>query len=83
VSKMLDDTVQATSGSAAAETRSTPRGTCITCSAGTATFSAYPPPARRAHTSSPTCQPETPSPTAEILPDTSRPMISDAPGGGG
>ena len=53
----LDHTVQATSGRAAAVTRSTPCGTGITCPAGTATFSAYPPPASRAQTWSPTDQP--------------------------
>ena len=55
--KTLDHTVHATSGSAAAVTRSTPVGTGITWPAGTATCSAYPPPASSAHTSSPTDQP--------------------------
>ncbi len=53
----LDHTVQATSGSAPAVTRSTPSGTGITWPAGTSTFSAYPPPASSAQTSSPTAQP--------------------------
>ena len=58
--KTFDHTVQATSGSAAAVTRSTPAGTGITWPAGTTTRSAYPPPASSAHTSSPTAQPVTP-----------------------
>ena len=78
----LDQTVQATSGSAAAVTRSTPSGSGISCPAGTATFSAYPPPERRAQTRSPTWWPSTPSPTAETVPLHSRPMMSVAPGGG-
>ncbi len=80
---MLDQTVQATSGSPPAVTRSTPDGIGSSCAAGTATFSAYPPPASSAHTSSPTDQPVTPSPSAAIRPEHSSPMISDAPGGGG
>ena len=79
----FDQTVQATSGSAAASTSGTPAGTRITCPAGTTTCSAYPPPARRAHTSSPTVQPVTPSPSAATVPLHSMPMISEAPGGGG
>jgi hypothetical protein len=81
--KTFDHTVHATSGSAAAVTRSIPAGTGISCPAGTATCSAYPPPASSAHTSSPTAQPETPSPSAATVPLHSRPMISEAPGGGG
>ena len=46
----FDQTVQATSGSAAASTGSTPAGTGSNCPAGTATRSAYPPPASSAHT---------------------------------
>jgi hypothetical protein len=79
----LDHTVAATSGSADAVTRSTPAGTGITWPAGTATLSAYPPDASRAHTSSPTDQASTPWPTALIVPEHSIPSTSDAPGGGG
>ena len=79
----LDHTVAATSGSAAAVTRSTPSGTGMTCPAGTATRSAYPPPASRQHTSSPTDHCVTPSPTSATVPEHSMPMMSEAPGGGG
>ena len=79
----LDHTVHATSGSPAAVTRSTPSGTGSSCAAGTATFSAYPPPDISAQTASPTAQPVTPSPSAAMCPEHSIPMISDAPGGGG
>jgi hypothetical protein len=79
----LDHTVQATSGSAAAVTRSSPRGTGMSCPTGTATSSAYPPPARSAVHSSPTDQPCTPSPSAATVPLHSSPMMSGAPGGGG
>ena len=79
----FDQTVHATSGSPPAVTASTPSGSGRTWAAGTATFSAYPPPASSAHTSSPTDQPVTPSPSAAIRPAHSSPMISDAPGGGG
>jgi Zn-dependent alcohol dehydrogenase len=58
----FDQTVQATSGSAAASTTDTPSGTGSSCPAGTATCSAYPPPTSSAHTGSPTDQPSTPSP---------------------
>ena len=79
----FDHTVQATSGIEPAVTRSTPSGTGISWPAGTATSSAYPPPASSAHTSSPTAQPVTPSPSAATVPLHSRPSTSDAPGGGG
>ena len=46
--KTFDHTVQVTSGSAAACTRSTPAGTGNSCPTGTATCSAYPPPESRA-----------------------------------
>ena len=47
---MFDQTVQATSGSPPAVTRSTPAGMGSSWAAGTATCSAYPPPAsKRAH----------------------------------
>src|SRR4051794_25418707 len=81
--KSIDHTVQVTSGRAAASTRDTPDGTAISCPTGTATLSAYPPPASSAHTSSPTLHPATASPTALIVPEHSIPRISDAPGGGG
>jgi hypothetical protein len=48
--KTVDQTVHATSGKLAASLRETPVGTGRTCAAGTATFSAYPPPLSRAHT---------------------------------
>ena len=79
----LDQTVQATSGIDPAATRSRPSGIGISWPAGTATSSAYPPPASSAHTSSPTDQPVTPSPSAATVPLHSRPRISEAPGGGG
>jgi hypothetical protein len=50
VMKIVDHTVHATSGKLAASVREIPVGTGRTCPSGTATFSAYPPPARRAHT---------------------------------
>ena len=53
--KTVDQTGHATSGIPAASFRETPDGTRRTCPAGTATFSAYPPPERRAHT----CIPQT------------------------
>ncbi len=80
--KTFDQTVQTTSGSAAARFRSMPSGTGSSCPAGTATFSAYPPPASSAHTSSPTDQPETPGPISAIRPEHSRPGYGEAPGGG-
>ena len=81
--KTFDQTVQATSGSAAASTSVTPVGTGITWPAGTTTRSAYPPPASRAQHSSPTLHPVTPSPIAATVPLHSRPSTSEAPGGGG
>ena len=71
--KTLDHTVQVTSGNAAASSRLTPAGTGSSWPAGTATFSAYPPPVSRAQTSSPTDQPSTPSPSCAMRPLTSRP----------
>src|ERR1700739_3791541 len=83
----FDHTVQAPSGNPAASTRSTPSGIGITWPAGTATYWAYPPPASRAQTSCPTDHSVTPEPAlapiSEMTPDTSMPMISLAPGGGG
>src|SRR3712207_8971234 len=81
--KTLDQTVQVTSGSAAAVASSTPAGRGSSCPAGTATRSAYPPPASSAQTSSPTDQPATPSPTSLTTPLHSSPRISLAPFGGG
>jgi hypothetical protein len=81
--KTLDQTVAATSGRQAASTRETPGGTGMTWPTGTATRSAYPPPASSAQTSSPTFQPSTPSPSSAIRPLHSRPRTSEAPGGGG
>lgn len=78
----FDQTVETTSGRAAAVTRSTPAGTGSSWPAGTATRCAYPPPASSAHTSSPTDQPDTPGPIAEIRPEHSRPGWGEAPGGG-
>lgn len=82
IMKTLDHTVQDTSGSAAALSRSTPSGTGSSCPAGTTTFSAYPPPASSAHTSSPTFHPEVPGPSAATRPEHSSPGYGDAPGGG-
>lgn len=48
--KTVDQTVHATSGRLAASFKETPDGIGRTCPVGTATFSAYPPPLRRAHT---------------------------------
>ena len=81
--KTLLQTVQVTSGSAAASTSDTPDGAGSTCPTGTATCSAYPPPASTAHTGAPTSQPVTPSPSATTVPLHSRPRYGDAPGGGG
>ncbi len=79
----LDHTMQVTSGSAAAVGRSMPAGLGSSCPAGTATRSAYPPRESSAHTSSPTAQPDTPSPASLMIPLHSRPRMSLAPGGGG
>ncbi|WRL64126.1 hypothetical protein U6N30_31920 [Blastococcus brunescens] len=75
--------MQVTSGRAAAVASSTPDGRGSSCPAGTATRSAYPPPDSSAHTSSPTDQPATSSPTSLMTPLHSRPRISLAPFGGG
>src|SRR6201998_2522624 len=83
VSTRFDHTVHATSGNPAASMRSTPSGIGITCPAGTATYSAYPPPASSAQTSGPTGHSVTSEPASAMTPDTSMPMISLAPGGGG
>jgi hypothetical protein len=48
--KIVDQTVQATSGNPAASRRETPFGIGSTCPAGTFTFSAYPPPPSNAQT---------------------------------
>lgn len=48
--KTVDHTVHATSGKLAASCKETLAGTGRTWPAGTATFSAYPPPPTRAHT---------------------------------
>jgi hypothetical protein len=79
----FDQTVHATSGSAAASASPTPSGTGSNCTAGTAAYSAYPPPASKAHTDWPTDQPVTPGPTSAMVPETSSPRVSLAPGGGG
>ena len=79
----LAQTVLVTSGSAAAVASSTPAGRGSNCPTGTATRSAYPPPDSSPHTSSPTVQPVTPSPTSLITPLHSSPRISLAPFGGG
>lgn len=50
VMKTVDQTVHATSGKLAASLSEIPGGTGRTCPLGTATFSAYPPPLKRAHT---------------------------------
>ena len=81
--KTFDQTVQVTSGSAAAVTRSTPAGTGSSCPAGTATCSAYPPPESSAHTSSPTDQPVDALADRAIAPLHSSPGTARAPGGGG
>jgi hypothetical protein len=81
--KTFDQTVAVVSGSAAALTRSTPSGTDRTWGAGTATFAAYPPPASRAHTWSPTDHVVTSEPTSETTPEHSMPRMPGAPGGGG
>ena len=78
----LDQTVQVTSGRAAASTRSTPAGTGSSWPAGTATCSAYPPPVTSAQTSSPTDQPDTSSPSAVTRPEHSSPRYGEVPGGG-
>nr|GMD93053.1 Uncharacterised protein [Ipomoea batatas] len=81
--KTVDQTVHATSGKLAASSKETPDGTGRTCPAGTATFSAYPPPPTRAHTWSPTFHLWTFLPTASIVPEHSRPGYSLSPFGGG
>src|SRR5664280_2709519 len=83
VMNTLDHTVQATSGRPPAGTRSTPAGTGMSCPTGTATRSAYPPPASSAHTSSPTAQPDTPAPSSATTPEHSSPGYGGASGGGG
>src|ERR1700742_1235394 len=79
----FDHTVHATSGSDAAVTTSTPVGTGSSCPAGTTTFSAYPPPASKAHTSDPTRTSVTPSPSSATVPEHSSPGTSLIPAGGG
>ena len=79
----LDQTVHATSGSAAAVTRSTPAGTGISWPTGSATLVAYAPAESSAQPASPTCQPTTSAPTALTVPLHSMPSTSEAPGGGG
>jgi hypothetical protein len=80
-------TVKKVSGRHAAVIMSSPLGIGRHCPIGTATYSAYPPPATRAHTPSPTERPnwlsscET-SPS-EMTPATSKPGMSVIPGGGG
>ena len=83
-SKTFVQTVKNVSGMAAASTMLNPRGTGRHCTAGAAQYSAYPPPATSAQTRSPGAQPRDRrrrSPT--IVPATSRPGVSGAPGGGG
>ena len=75
----IDHTVHATSGSAAAATRSTPSGTGISWPDGTATWVAYAPAESSAQAWSPTAQPSTPSPSAATVPLHSMPSTSDAP----
>ena len=61
-------------------------GTGISISSRTATYSAYPPPPSRAQTRSPTCQSElawASSPISRMMPETSSPIHSGQPGGGG
>ncbi len=82
-SNTLVHTVKYVSGMPAARTISNPYGTGSACGAGALTYSAYPPPATKAHTWSPSCHCVTPWPTAAIVPATSSPGRSDAPGGGG
>ena len=73
----------ATSMRVDAVTGSMPAGMGRSWPAGTMTYSAYPPPASRATTSSPSDQPSTSVPREETVPVTSRPMISETPFGGG
>src|ERR1035437_2278172 len=82
-SKTFTQTVKKVSGSEAASTRDSPLGIGRHCGAGAVQYSAYPPPATSAQTSSPTRHWVTPTPSATMLPETSSPGISDAPGGGG
>src|SRR5436190_9804804 len=82
-SNTLVHTVKNVSGMAAAATRSRPRGTGRHCGAGATQYSAYPPPATSAQTASPSCHSDTEDPTPAIVPATSSPGMSDAPGGGG
>ena len=53
------------------------------CPSGAIVYSAYPPPINRAQTKSPILKRLQDLPTATILPETSNPMISGAPGGTG
>ena len=81
-SKTLAHTVKNVSGIAAAATSSRPFGTGRHCGAGATQYSAYPPPETRAQTRSLTQAPGVSSPTATTSPATSRPGMSEAPGGG-
>jgi 16S rRNA (adenine1518-N6/adenine1519-N6)-dimethyltransferase len=76
-------TVIAASGSAAASAIEKPFGTGKQCSAGTTTYSAYPPPCVSEHTASPAFHAFTPSPNAAISPATSSPSTGEASAGGG
>ncbi len=82
-SKTFIHTVKNVSGIPAAATRSTPPGSGRHCTSGATQYSAYPPPDTSAQTRSPSRQRATLSPHSAITPDTSRPGISLAPGGGG
>jgi hypothetical protein len=56
-------------------------GTGRHCTTGAAAYSPYPSPIISAHTRSPTCHWETPSPVFTTVPEHSRPGMSGAPGG--
>ena len=82
--KTLDHTVQATSGRAAAVTRSTPAGSGITCPAGTATrVGVAAAGEQRAHLVADLPARRRPWPTAATVPLHSRPRCRRRPGGGG
>ncbi len=74
--------VRNTSGTAAARIQFRLSGTRMSCTAGTATRSAYPPPDRSAIARSPSLQPVTPAPMRSTVGGLEA-QTSLAPGGGG
>src|ERR1043165_4158484 len=81
-SNTLLQTVKNVSGSDAASTNESPRGTGRHCTAGAVQYSAYPPPATNAQTRSPIFHSRSPGPIPATVPAISNPGVSETPGGG-